>query len=69
MLYWFLPYNYTNQKSVIIIHISPSSLISFPSSHPIPLGYHRAPDWASCATQKLLTSYPSYHIYLRVNIC
>ena len=50
MLYWFLPYNNTNQKSVIIIHTSPSSLISFPSSHPIPLGYHRAPDGFLCYT-------------------
>ena len=31
-----------------------------PLPPPIPLGYHRAPDWASCAAQQLLTTYPTY---------
>ena len=34
--------------------------------HPTPLVHHRAPDWAPCVTQQLLTSYSSYtrHIYI-----
>ena len=47
-------------KSAIIIHISLPFLASLPSSCPIPLGHPRAPDWAPCAAQQLLTSYPSY---------
>ena len=32
------------------------SLLPILSSHPIPLNYNRAPSWASCVIQKLLTS-------------
>ena len=37
-------------RSVIIIHryISSLPLPSLPSSHPTPLGHHRAPGWAPC---------------------
>ena len=43
-------------ESAVIIHTSPPSLASFPSPRPIPSGHHRAPDWALCAAQQLLTS-------------
>ena len=33
-------------KSAIIIPISPPSWASFPFLHPIPLGHHRVPGWA-----------------------
>ena len=36
------------------------SLLNFPSTHPIPLGQHRVPNWDSCAIQKLPTSYLFY---------
>ena len=44
------------------------SPMSSPPSHPrrIPLGYHRAPGWAPCVIQRLLTSYLSH---LVVFIC
>ena len=40
----------------IIIHTSPSSLDSLTSLLPISPGHHRAPDWAPCITQQLLTN-------------
>ena len=42
------------------IHNIPSlwRLPCHPSPHPARLGHHRAPSWASCATQKLPTSCP-----------
>ena len=46
-------------KSAVIRHTSPPSLAS---PHPIPSGYHRAPDWAPCATQQLLTFSPAIHL-------
>ena len=46
-------------KSAVIRHTSPPSLAS---SYPIPSGYHRAPDWAPCATQQLLTFSPAIHL-------
>ena len=47
-------------KSAVIIHTSRPSRASLPSCHPIPPVYHRVPDWVPHATQRLLTSYPSY---------
>ena len=44
-------------ESAVSIHISPLSRASLPSAHPVPLGHHRAPDWAACTLQRLLTSY------------
>ena len=43
------------------IHTFPF-LLSLPSTppHPTPLGHHRAPIWAPCATQQLPTNYPLY---------
>ena len=40
----------------IIIHTSPPSLDSLTSLLPISPGHHRAPDWAPCITQQLLTN-------------
>ena len=34
-----------------------TSLASTPPPHPIPLGYHRIPRWAPCATLQLPTGY------------
>ena len=39
--------------------LSPS-WASFPSSHPTPLGHHRAPGWASSVTQQLPTNHLFY---------
>ena len=54
----FLPYN--NAKSAIIMHTVPSSWASLLLPHPSPLGNHRAPSWAPCFPQQLLTSYLFY---------
>ena len=43
-------------ESAIITHISPSSWTSSPSPHPTSLSHHRAPGWAPCVIQQLLTS-------------
>ena len=37
-----------------------TSLASTPPPHPIPLGYHRTPRWAPCATLQLPTGYLFY---------
>ena len=48
-------------ESAIIIHTFPPSLPCLPPlPHPIPPGHHRAPDWAPCAIQELLTGHPPY---------
>ena len=55
-LRWFLPYNKENQPYVYIHPLPPG-----PSSlHPTPLGHHRAPGWAPCASHQLPTSYLFY---------
>ena len=45
------------RESAIIIHISPPCWASLPFPHPSSLDHHRAPGWAPCVTQQLLTSY------------
>ena len=59
MLCWFLAHNLLNQP---YIYIQPLPLE--PSSHFLPhltpLGYHRAPIWATCVIQQLLTSFLFY---------
>ena len=55
-LRWFLPYNKENQPYVYIHPLPPG-----PSSpHPTPLGHHRAPGWAPCASHQLPTRYLFY---------
>ena len=44
-------------ESAMIIHVSVLSWASLPFSHTTPVGYHRAPGWAPCVIQQLLTSY------------
>ena len=44
------------RESAVSIHTSPSSWVSLPLPHPIHLGHHRAPSWASCTIQQLPTS-------------
>ena len=44
-------------ESALIIHITLLSWASLPFSHPTPVGHHRAPCWAPCVIQQLLTSY------------
>ena len=39
--------------------MSPASLAA---SHPTPLGHHRAPGWAPCVREQLLTSYLFYMV-------
>ena len=43
-------------ESPLCTHISPPSWAFLPPLHPTPLGHHRAPSWAICATEQLPTS-------------
>ena len=45
-------------NSAVMIHTFTPSLASLPSPLPISPGHHRAPDWAPCVTQQLLTNIP-----------
>ena len=46
---WFLPHNIMNQLYVYIYPLPPEPSFH-PTPHPTPLGHHRAPNWAPCAT-------------------
>ena len=52
-------------ESAIIIHLSiPSVLSRPPLPNPTSLGHHRAPDWAPCVLQQLLTSHLFCIVYV-----
>ena len=57
---------YTSYVSYIYTHISSSSA-SILLPHSTPLGHYRAPSWAPCAVQQLVTSY-LFHTWSCINV-
>ena len=57
---------YTSYVSYIYTHISSSSA-SILLPHSTPLGHYRAPSWAPCAVQQLVTSY-LFHTWSYINV-
>ena len=63
---------YHTSTQISCRHMSDPSLLKLPPiSHPIPppLGFHRAPDWAPCATQQISTGCLILHMVMYMFLC